>query len=161
MISDTLMSQFALNFFVLKRNTAGISQEECLRSPQEGGNCVNWVLGHILATRNSLLELLEEEPVWSEEQALRYRRGSPPVTAGTEAIPLARMLTDLEESQSRIESGVKRLDSARLSEAAPFSPTGRADETVGSLIATLSFHESYHAGQTGLLRHILGKGDRI
>jgi hypothetical protein len=40
---------------------------------------------------------------------------------------------------------------------APFSPTGNPDETVGSLLAAISFHEAYHVGQTGLLRRVVGR----
>ena len=44
-----------------------------------------------------------------------------------------------------------------LAAEAPFSPTDNPDETIGSLLAGLSFHEAYHAGQIGLLRRIVGK----
>jgi hypothetical protein len=35
--------------------------------------------------------------------------------------------------------------------------TGDPNETVGSNLATLVFHECYHVGQTGVLRRVVGK----
>jgi hypothetical protein len=35
--------------------------------------------------------------------------------------------------------------------------TGDPNETVGSNLATFVFHESYHVGQTGVLRRVVGK----
>ena len=45
----------------------------------------------------------------------------------------------------------------QLAGEAPFSPTGNPNETVGSLLASIAFHEAYHLGQTGLSRRLLGK----
>jgi len=52
---------------------------------------------------------------------------------------------------------VKRTSPKQLSAAAPFSPTGNPNETTGTLLASIAFHEAYHLGQTGLSRRLLGK----
>ncbi len=39
---------------------------------------------------------------------------------------------------------------------APFSPKDDENETVGSLLAGLAFHEAYHTGQLGILRRVSG-----
>jgi hypothetical protein len=39
----------------------------------------------------------------------------------------------------------------------PRNLTSDPDETVGSNLATFVFHESYHVGQTGVLRRVAGK----
>ena len=64
-------------------------------------------------------------------------------------------------SQEGIEAGLRDLDAAAANAEAPFSPGGRDDETVGSLLAGLSFHESYHCGQLGVLRRSAGRDSVI
>jgi len=157
MSTQMLGIQFGYNHYVLKANMAELSQEDSLTYPEPGGNCMNWVVGHILATRNSVLKTLGEEPIWGQEEAERYGRGSVPIKDRNEAVPFERMQSDLDLSQKRIVSGLETFDPSRLSEPAPFSPVNREGETVGSLLAGLVFHEAYHAGQTGVLRRIAGK----
>lgn len=158
---ETLLIQYGFSRYVLKKNTAGLSHEESIIAPREGGNCVNWILGHIIASRNSLLEVLGEGQIWSEEISARYARGSSPIVGAAEAMPWSRLLTDFEISQDRLVSGFKRLDPQRLVDA---SQSGAADseiKTLGDSLAIHSFHESYHLGQLGILRRVLGKTDGI
>ena len=49
-----LATGFAVSGWVLLANLEGISDEESLVQPQEVGNCVNWVAGHILMARGGL-----------------------------------------------------------------------------------------------------------
>jgi uncharacterized damage-inducible protein DinB len=61
----------------------------------------------------------------------------------------------------RIDVGLADLTSEALDAPAPASPNNDPDETVRSLLALVSFHQAYHAGQTGLLRRIAGKDGAI
>ncbi len=45
------------------------------------------------------------------------------------------------------EAGLGGLTEAVLASKAPFSPGDNPEETVGSLLAGLVFHEGYHCGQ--------------
>ncbi len=161
MAKQTLLTQFNYTFYVLNHNTKDISDEESLRAPSDGGNTLNWVLGHILSTRNAIVKLLGAEPFWSEAQVKLYDRGSKPVTDAAIAVPLSQMVLDLEASQARIAAGLEQVTAEQLVEPAAFSPMNRDDETVGTLLAGLLFHEAYHSGQTGTMRHILGKEERL
>ena len=156
MNTELLSIQLGYSHYVLKQNAEGLSQEQSLYQPQPGGNCLNWVVGHIVAARNGLLQVLGEEPIWTDEQAKPYRRGGEPMTDGSEAHELESLLKDLDASQERVMNGLKRFDPERLGEQAPFSPVGNENETLGSLLVGLTFHESYHAGQTGILRRVMG-----
>lgn len=161
MNTELLTTQLSYTHYVVKKNTDELTHEESLSQPQPGGNCVNWVVGHIIASRNGLLELLGEEPVWPKEQAERYRRGGKPITDGSDAVSFDRMKKDLDRSQERIMSALEHFDPERLAEPAPWSPFGNENETYGSLLAGLAFHEAYHAGQTGVLRRLAGKDGAI
>lgn len=154
MNADTLTMLFNLNHRVLEMNTGGVSHDESLQHPAPGGNCMNWVLGHIVASRNSLLELAGEEPVWSEEEAAPYARGSDGLRDSSQARPLAGILADLGRAQERLLARLGRMSDNDLA-----APAG--DGTIGSQLAFFHFHEAYHAGQVGLLRRLLGKEGTI
>ena len=156
MPQEILKTQIGFNHYVIKVNSAGLTDEESLLAPEPAGNCLNWVLGHILAGRASILELLGSEGMLSEEQARPYRRGSDPLTESSRAMTIAEILRGLERTQEMILSGLDSLDDAGMARVIPESPFGRDEETVASLLAGLVFHESYHVGQTGLLRRLAG-----
>jgi uncharacterized damage-inducible protein DinB len=142
---------------VIKANVGEITHEESLKQPAPAGNCVNWVLGHLVATRSNFLLALGGEPVWGDADRNRYDRHGPPIKSGNEAKPLAEIWKALDDSQQRLVKTVSELTPQRLAEKAPFSPSNDPDETIGSLLTTFAFHEAYHAGQTGVLRRIVGK----
>lgn len=130
-------------------NLEGIEHEQSLVAP-EAGNTLNWVLGHMVATRNAMLALLGEEPIWDEKRALLYSGAPEGGWSPERALPLATIVTDLDRSQERIMSGLERLSDEALEEP-------RGNGTLAYRLGFLHFHESYHVGQIGLLRRLLGK----
>jgi uncharacterized damage-inducible protein DinB len=157
MIGETLGVLFGYTQYVVNANCEGIDQEDSLVAAAQGGNCMNWVLGHIVSTRNGLLSVLGKEAAWTSEKADRYGRGTEPIQDGKEAAALDELLTVFNASQETILKGLAEIPAERFAEPAPFSPTGKEDETVGSLVAALAFHEAYHAGQLGTLRRLANK----
>jgi len=157
MNAASIQKTFEFTYFVLTRNAEGITHEMSLAAPSPGGNCMNWVLGHILSTRSTILKLAGEEPVWGEAEAAPYQRGSEPLTPGRAAVarPFAELLADLARSQERLMAGLARITPEQL--AAPGLPgVPGGDQPVGTQLAVLNFHEAYHAGQTGILRRLAG-----
>jgi uncharacterized damage-inducible protein DinB len=157
MSPETFLHQLQLCSIVVNANVGEITHEESLRQPAPAGNCVNWVLGHIVATRSQFLRGLGGEPVWGEADCKRYDRHGPPIKSASEAKPLKEIWQAYDVSQERIRQTVSGLTPQQLAEKAPFSPSNRPDETVGSLLAVFAFHDAYHTGQTGVLRRIAGK----
>lgn len=141
----------------LRANTKGLTQEDSLVQPEPGGNCLNWVVGHLLSVYDNVLPLFGQDPVLGKEALSRYRRGSAPLTDPAEALPLDTLLRAWDEAASRIEAGLATLTTERLDARAPFSPRNDPNETVRSLLSMVIFHQAYHAGQTGLLRRLAGK----
>ncbi len=64
---------------VLRINVAGLTQEESLIQPTPGGNCLNWVVGHLVCIYNDTLPLLGQERVREKDILKRYGRGTPPL----------------------------------------------------------------------------------
>jgi uncharacterized damage-inducible protein DinB len=147
---------------ILRLNTEGLTQEESLLQPQPGGNCLNWVVGHLLRTYDrAVLPMLGEEPVLGKDDLNRYDRATPELRDPSEALPLSHMLAAWDEASKRVDAGLARLLPERLNEPAPASPRRNPDETVRSLLAILMVHQATHVGQTGLLRRMAGKSGAI
>ncbi len=154
MNQETFTHLFELNKFCTKKNTEGFTQADSLVQPSGGGNCCNWILGHIVSTRNVILNLLGEQPIWSEQEAELYQRGSNPIKSGSKAHLLETIIDAFDRSQEQILSALKNKSDEDLSQKID-------DETLGQKLATLHFHEAYHVGQLGLSRRIAGKKGAI
>jgi hypothetical protein len=142
---------------VVRINVEGFTQNESLIQPRPAGNCLNWVLGHLLCIYDRALPLVGQTPLMDGDGFKRYDRGSSPLTDGATAMELADLMTAWDEAARRIDAGLAALTPETLDAPAPFSPSGDRNETVGSLLNTVFFHQAYHAGQTGILRRIAGK----
>jgi hypothetical protein len=154
---QSLLLQIGFHQFAFHRNVDGVGHEESLRPPEPGGNCLNWVVGHLVLARQGWLStVLGMAPALDPARMQTYKRGSSPLVDGTLALPFAELIEIFDRSQGPLVEGMSMLRPERLAEKAPFSPGNDPNETVGSLVPKLCFHEGYHIGQTGLLRRLLG-----
>jgi hypothetical protein len=74
-----LASAYALDVATAKEQTEGLTHADSVVQPPVQGNCLNWVMGHVLDTRNDVLKLLGEPAILTAAQAKRYGYGSEPV----------------------------------------------------------------------------------
>jgi uncharacterized damage-inducible protein DinB len=154
-----LTNAFALNLNIIHRQTEGLTHSDSLLQPPFRGNCLNWVLGHIAVNRDQVLRLLGEEAALSEAAAARYKSGSEPVTGEEEDIlSLDELLDALGRAQAGIAAGLGRATPAEL---AAETKTGSHPMTVAQRLFGLYFHETYHTGQTELLRQLAGTDDKV
>jgi uncharacterized damage-inducible protein DinB len=160
MHAQMLLHQIGVAQVVVDRNTAGITHDESLRRPPGGGNSLNWVVGHMAATYAQVLALLGASPGPPDEALAAYApgRGAP---GDADALPLDVLLRRFREGGRALGEAVGRLGPDDFARPAGFSPTGKADETVGSLLSSIAFHQAYHGGQTGVLRRLLGRPGAI
>ena len=156
-----LLTQVGYVHYAFNANVAGLTHADSLAQPEPGGNCLNWIVGHLCHAQNNLLAMLGQKPFWSEEISERYKRGSEPITDADDALPFEEMVRLFNESQAPVMEGLSAMTSEKLSAKAPFSPTDNPDETVGSLLAGIIFHQAYTIGQTGLSRRLVRKAGAI
>lgn len=157
MTADSLLRLFRIHDQVWRVNLKDVTQEESLRDPRPAGNCLNWVAGHLVFSRNHVLQLLGREPVWSDERAKVYERGSA-VLDPDDALDLDEIRTLWKTAQKGIVAGLREIGVEQLTAESPAQAFG---STVGDDLAGLQFHESYHLGQLGLLRRLAGKEGAI
>lgn len=149
---DILIRMFQINQYAALKNVDGFTHEESLRGPDGGGSCANWVLGHIVSSRNHLLGLLGAEAVLPSDRLGVYQRGSGGL--GGQELPFESLVQAFVDAQGRIEAALLGMSDERFAELV-------AAEKPPENPAMLQFHEAYHIGQLGLLRRIVGKSGAI
>lgn len=154
MNAEDLSGLYAWTPRVVRMNTEGVDHAESLLAPAPAGNSLNWVIGHIVESRNGILELLGRPAFWSNEDRERYARGSSGSDLGGRALPLEHLVAELDRSQEILIAAIKELTPEDLARSAERG-------TLGDRLGFLFFHEAYHSGQTGLLRRLIGKPGAI
>lgn len=155
---EQLAQAYERNVAIVQMQAKGLTHEDSLRQLPFRGNCFNWVVGHMVDNRNNMLDWLGEPRV-GEPGMARYRRESEPVQSdGDDALPFDELLTLLAAAQEKLSNALRCLTEADLqrevllgSRAAPLS----------SRLFFLYFHDSYHTGQTEILRQLAGVDDKI
>lgn len=160
MQSDLLSRSFRRNERIVAMQAEGITHEESLTVVPYNVNCFNWVLGHLVAGRGRVLRVLGAEPVMAAVEEERYQRESDPIRdEGPEVIRFERLLEMLAESSGRIEAALAAADADFLAEEIP-SEEGKVLPRLSQLMFYL-FHDTYHTGQTDLIRQLAGRSDKI
>ncbi len=142
-MNEEVKTIFKYNGYVINKNLEDITQDESVMTPAGGGSSINWILGHIVLTRDYLHQLLGIEHMCDEKIEKLYAQGTPTLKK-EEAVELKSLLKIFNDSQEKI---LKALDEFDI----------RVDEEKMNNIPGLSFHEAYHAGQTAILRRVIGK----
>lgn len=151
---QALIKLYGYNVELVNRQTAGMTHEESLLQLPFDGNCMNWVLGHIISSRTFVLQqYLGLEPIWTESQRVRYRHGSDKIVGdGDGVFLLPDLLRDFNRSQERLVQGLEGKNYEDMCR-----PSGHEDNTLGDSLAYFQFHEAHHVGQLMYLAQYAGK----
>ena len=131
---------------VLNRNLTDITHEESMITPEGGGNSINWILGHIIVSRDDIRESLGLPRLCGDDMKI-YDRLTEGLDAA-KAYDFSKLIEMYNSGQAELEEKLKSTDL-----------TG--DNEKYRMVTFLAFHESYHTGQTGILRRIIGKEGAI
>jgi uncharacterized damage-inducible protein DinB len=151
-----LNAVYTRNYQIMCRQTEGLTHEDSVRQLPFRGNCMNWVLGHIIVYRTFVLRLLGEEGVLSESELGKYERGTAPITECELAMPFEKLLEALDRAQVRIATALEAVTDDELA-----AVVGESEQTLGERITFFQWHETYHVGQLEILRQLAGKDDAI
>ena len=137
MTGQELLELYEASYRTIRSNLEAISHQESMRPASEaGGNSLNWVLGHMVQTRNVVLRLAGAEPIWDDGLMLVYSSQEDVVFDPARSLSLERLEADLDETQVRIRAALPGITPERLAAPAFFG-------TVGFTLAFLVFHEGY------------------
>ncbi|HUN88986.1 MAG TPA: DinB family protein [Terriglobales bacterium] len=154
---DLLRQNAQVTAEILRKNVAGITHEESMRQPQPAGNCLNWVVGHLVFVYDQILPMVGQQPVFAKDELARYGRGTAPLVSSDEAKDLGELMKAWDEACTRYDAGLAALTPEHLDAKSGVSPRNNPNETVRSLLGLVSFHQAYHTGQAGILRRMAGR----
>ncbi|NDJ61944.1 MAG: DinB family protein [Chloroflexi bacterium] len=154
MTRTQIVKLFERNYRVFQTQADGLSHEDSLlRLPVRGGS-FNWMMGHIVAARSSFMIALAIDPIWSREECVPYDPGAAPIDDGTQACRLEKILADLDSAQAALRTYLDQLTDADLAAA-------HEDTTLGQMLLDFAWQEAYYAGQTEILRQLVGSHDQV
>jgi hypothetical protein len=104
-----------------------------------------------------LLRGLGEDAFWDESEYKLYERHEAPLLRAEDAKHIAELWAGLDETLKSLESAFAKLTPAKLAEVAPFIQDDEPGGTFEAALTVFAFHDAYHAGQTGVLRRIIGR----
>ncbi len=149
MISQQMLKiLFKDSFALVKQQTEGIKHQESIYQPPYGGNCVNWILGHIIVARCNFMMMLDIPSIWGMVQCRQFIPGSDPIIQPNGAILFETMCVDFDNTQEQLLMALDQVSSEKLQEIS-------GEKTIGEHFAFYNSHEAYHAGQLEILRQVL------
>ena len=94
--NEQLINQVVLQTNLIHRNLDDISDADACIAPH-GANSANWLLGHVLVSRDEICQMLGVARQLEQRVHTRYDAGTLPVSAsGTDEIPLKTLLEMLD-----------------------------------------------------------------
>jgi len=149
---DNLIAMYARNLHFINEYTKGLNHADSLTQPPVPGNCMNWVIGHILTYRNRILLITGQPALLAEVIGTRYAANSKPVLGDESGLGIFEdMLHALNESQDKIAAGMKSMSPE---DAAKMWAFGQLNMSAGEWMLFLLRHEAYHTGNLEMLREV-------
>ena len=149
---QSIAHQFGLVYRMIEVNVEGMTAEQSLAQPAPGGNCANWIVGHLTNIQNNVMRLVGEAPVWESQQLAHA--GWETITGQGQAIPWETMRDRLLASRDRCLAAISRLSDQQMADQVPHPFEGTTSRA--ELLSLLAFHQSYHSGQLAIARRIAG-----
>lgn len=149
---QSIAHQFGLVYRMIADNVEGMTAAQSLAQPSPGGNCANWILGHLTNTQNRVMRLAGEEPVWESEQLANA--GWEPITGPKSAIAWETLRDRILGSRERCVTAISNLSDEKMRDELPHPFGGTASRA--QLLSLLAFHQAYHAGQLAIARRVAG-----
>jgi uncharacterized damage-inducible protein DinB len=158
-ITDGFVAQFGYNLRAFERLVDGINHEESMIAPQFGGNTINWIVGHLVQSRNEMLEVIGLAPIWTAAIQMKYQTGSKPISNPDNiGVDFDRLLTDYRAAQDLLLVRIAEMTEEELNQEIG---EGEQKTTIAATVNGYIWHETYHIGQIELLRPMVGKMDEV
>jgi len=144
---------------IMKNQTSGLSQEDSLIQPQPGGNCMNWVMGHLALNLTIILEILGAQIPEDLPNLDRYKMDTDPILAESEGV---LDLQELVEAYSFLNKKViDRLDQMTEDDFEEVIRFWEGKHRRGFMAFFYFFHNTYHLGQLEFLRNLAGRTEKL
>lgn len=147
-----MIESYEGNTWLIHRFVDGVTDDDSLLQLPFEANCMNWILGHIVARRNSSLACLDVPSIWPAGVAETYVTGSPPLQNGADARSFSLLVDDLDKAQAALEHALSQADDQALD---AIVENDRGTKSAIEHIQGFHWHETYHIGQLEILRSFI------
>jgi len=140
--------QYKLNTMLFDKVLDGFQDSEQFTRPNDKGNSVNWVAGHLTSARFSVANMLgvEDQCPWG-----KLYEGGNGLMEQSKYPSLTEIKSAFKDISAKLEAKLAGASEDVLTKEPPWKAPGMEPSVRGS-VAFMSFHESYHLGQLGYLR---------
>ncbi len=153
-----LMHLLELDQDIIHAQLKDITPAESLLQLPFRGNCMNWVVGHILDIRQEWLELLGLPGIMTKAEQKAYGYGSEPITCADQSVPLESLLKRLDATLPTLLHQLEGMTQADLELEVEI---WRGKMPLVEALAHFLWHEGFHTGQLEQLRQLAGKNDHV
>ena len=95
--------------YVIKDKTEGLTHADSMLQLPFPGNCMNWILGHLMVYRMQCLGVIDGVSEPGEDELGLYGFGSEPMTDSDKAIPLETLLARLVDLSEQIGAALEKM----------------------------------------------------
>ena len=159
------MNQSEIFITILSRNQEStlraiddLSETESVLQLPGSGNCVNWILGHIVSYRDGMLIDIGLNQYMHAEELVRYTAGSAPIKAGDICVDLERlsklMTITFEDLAAWLNSDQNGLQQQPVGDVRDNIGYAGVCDTLTEHFAQNIGHESIHVGELNPLREL-------
>jgi uncharacterized damage-inducible protein DinB len=144
---------------ILKQQTESLSHADSLLQPQPGGNCLNWVMGHLVDNLIQILNVIQGEIPSDLPKLDRYVRNSEPIRGDEDGVLQLQTLIDAyEQLTDVIRQRLAQMTESDFEEEIDF---WQGKQRRGYVAFFYFFHNTYHLGQLEYLRNLAGRTEKI
>jgi len=144
---------------LMLKQVDGLSHADSLLQPQPGGNCLNWVLGHLVVNLVDILKTLGGSLPADLPNLDHYGFGSEPVVAEEPGVlALSALLEKYTQLTLLITDRLDEMTEADFDEEIEF---WQGKSRRGYVAFFYFFHHTYHIGQLEQLRNLAGRTEKV
>ncbi|MCJ7624986.1 MAG: DinB family protein [Anaerolineaceae bacterium] len=145
-----LQAKYEHTYSIVKGQIDGLGHLESVNQPPFGGNCVNWIVGHLVVARCNFLMMLDIPSIWDMSICRRFIPGSDPVTRLEDALAFETITAAFERTQEQLLTALACVPAEKLQVISE-------EKTIGEHLVFYNAHKAFHAGELSTLRQMLGK----
>ena len=148
-----LYEVFNFNTGFFQRALEGITDDETLKIIDENSNTMLWIAGHLITSRCNVLKLCGSS---LDSPYYEYFKKGTKLQSGIKYPSIKTLVDEWIQLSYIMTAELKKLHESDLNKPSPFKlPV--SENNIINCIGFLLMHESYHIGQLGYIRRILGK----
>ena len=156
---DEYSNVIAMKHGILLKQLEDLTHADSLVQPQPGGNCMNWVMGHLVECLVYIIDVLGGEHPPGLPDLAHYGHNSEPVQCdGPGVIDLHELIDAYSVLVNAITEQLAQMGEADFDEEID---TFLGKVRRGHAALFYFFHNSYHIGQLEQLRNLAGRTEKV